>query len=227
MSVTEAFGAADGTQSTAQRWDERYAHPNFVFGYRPNDFLKANELMLPRRGRVVVLGDGEGRNGVWLAQQGHQVTTVDLSRVGVAKARGLAAERGVEIDAHVGDLSTWLDTDAAQGPWDGIVSIFCHLPPELRRRVAAALCPRLSPRGLLLLEAYTPAQIGLGTGGPPNEQLLYTPPRVEADWGELLLDVKLVERRIFEGMGHQGLSSVVQVLGHRRLESAPRAHSSP
>jgi len=196
-----------------QRWDERYADDRYLFGERPNDFLVQAEIMLPRHSRVLVLGDGEGRNGVWLAQQGHQVVTVDISEVGVAKARRLAASKSVEIDFHVADLADFVDDEASAGPWDGIVSIFCHLPPELRRRVAQALSPRLSDRGKLIMEAYTPAQLSLGTGGPPDESLLMTRERVLRDWPDLVLDVRVLERRIFEGHGHQGLSAVVQVLG--------------
>lgn len=207
---------APGIEEQRRLWDERYSHPNFVFGYRPNDFLVSAEAMLRRRSRVLVLGDGEGRNGVWLARKGHRVTTVDLSEVGVAKARGLAEEHGVEIDAQVADLGDWVSTPAAEGPWDGIVSIFCHLPVDLRRRVSEGLTPRLAPLGRLILEAYTPEQLQLGTGRPPDESVLLNRERVLADWPGLDLDVRQTERRIFEGMAHQGLGSVVQVLGQRK-----------
>ena len=205
----------------ADHWDERYADPRHLFGERPNDFLVEAEVMIPRRsrdegGRVLVLADGEGRNGVWLARQGHQVTTVDFSAVGVAKAGRLAEAKGVELDAHVADIADFLDADAADGPWDAVVLIFVHLPQDLRRRMAEVLTPRLSERGVVIIEGYTPAQLSLNTGGPKDESLLYTRERVLADWPDLQLDVRVTERRIFEGPGHQGLSAVVQVLGHRR-----------
>ncbi|WP_420175837.1 SAM-dependent methyltransferase [Luteococcus sp. OSA5] len=209
-----------GLEQLREMWNARYSNPNNLFGYRPNDFLVQAEVMLRRGSRVLVIGDGEGRNGVWLAQQGHQVTTVDLSEVGVGKARALARERKVELDAHVGELGEWLDQPAAQGPWGGIVWIFCHLPPSLRRQVAEALTPRLVPQGKLIMEAYTPAQLMLGTGGPSDESLLLTRPMVEADWPGLDLDVRILERRIFEGRAHQGLSSVLQVLGQRKKQPA-------
>lgn len=204
------------TAAARAHWDDRYSHPNFLYGYRPNDFLVAAEVMLPRRGRVLVLGDGEGRNGTWLAQKGHRVTTVDLSSIGADKARALAAERGVELDIHVADLADWVHTPAAEGPWDAIVSIFCHLPSSVRGDVAAALAPRLSPRGKLVMETFTTAQPSMGSGGPTDEDVLMTRPKVEADWPSLLLDVRITERRIFEGMGHQGLCSTLQVLGQPR-----------
>lgn len=202
--------------STAIEWDDRYDHPNHLYGYKPNDFLKEQEIMLRRGSRVLCLGDGEGRNGVWLAQRGHRVTTVDFSAVAVRKAQAWAAEKGVQIDARCADLTEWIHAPAANGPWDAIVSIFCHLPQPLRGTVSQSLVRRMAPGARLILEAYTPAQLQLGTGGPKREDVLMTRERVLKDWSGLVLDVRLVERRIFEGMGHQGLSSVVQVLGQKR-----------
>ncbi len=213
-------GRPELVAQAVERWDARYSHPKFVYGYRPNDFLVENALMLRRRSRVLCLGDGEGRNGVWLAEQGHRVTSIDLSPVGVAKATTLASERGVGIDAHVGDLIGWLaDHPASLGAWDAVVMIFVHLASDERRRVAELVTPRLSPRGLLLLEAFTPAQLQLRTGGPSDERLLLTRDRVLHDWPGLHLDIRITDRRIFEGMGHQGLGSVIQVLGRPRDQS--------
>lgn len=205
-------------------WDDRYSDPRYLFGERPNDFLVEAEVMIPRPtgagrsegGRVLVLADGEGRNGVWLARQGHRVTTVDFSAVGVDKARRLADSHGVGIDAHVAELAAFVEAPEAEGPWDAVVLIFVHLSQELRRAVARALTPRLSERGVVIIEGYTPAQLSLGTGGPKDEALMYTRERVISDWPDLVLDVRVTERRIFEGPGHQGLSAVVQVLGRRR-----------
>ncbi|MDO4784017.1 MAG: class I SAM-dependent methyltransferase [Propionibacteriaceae bacterium] len=198
---------------SVEYWDQRYSHPNHVYGYRPNDFLRQQALLLRPGSRVLCLADGEGRNGVWLAGQGHRVTSVDSSGVGVAKARALAAERGVGIDAHVGDIGDWVDTEAAVGPWDALVLIFAHLPLATRQRLVGALTPRMADRGMLLLEEFTPGQLTLGSGGPTDASVLLTREQVLADWPGWRLDVRLVERRIFEGMAHQGLCSVVQVLG--------------
>lgn len=204
------------TNELRQMWDDRYSRYDTFYGYRPNDFLVQAEVMLRRGGRVLVIGDGEGRNGTWLAQKGHQVTTVELSPKGVEKATALAAEREVSIDAHVADINEWVDTPAAEGPWDAIVWIFVHLPADVRRHVAEVLTPRLAPQGRLVMEEYTPAQLQMNTGGPSDETLLVTRPQVVEDWSGLDLDVRIVERRIFEGRGHQGLGSVLQVLGQRK-----------
>ena len=201
------------TAAQRELWNERYSRYDSFYGYRPNDFLVQAEVMLRRGGRVLVVGDGEGRNGTWLAQKGHQVTSVELSPKGVEKALGLSREREVSIDAQVGDLAEWVHSDAAQGPWDAIVWIFVHLEPQLRRQVAEGFQTRLAPRGKLLMEVFTPAQLQLGAGGPEDDEFMVTRTEVQDDWSALDLDVRIVERRIFEGRGHQGLASVLQVLG--------------
>lgn len=200
---------------TAEFWDDRYKHPNFVFGYKPNDYLKQHARMLKPGSRVLCLGDGEGRNGVWLAERGHDVVSLDFSRVALDKAEALAAEKGVGIETWHVDLAEWVDQPDPERPWDGVVSIFVHLPAGLRRRVAETATRQSRPGAVLVLEAYTPAQLALGTGGPKAPELLMTRADVQADWQGWHLDVRLLERRIFEGMGHQGLSSVVQALGQR------------
>lgn len=198
---------------SAEDWDERYRHPNFVYGYRPNDFLKGQARLLRPGSRVLCLGDGEGRNGVWLAQQGHDVVSLDFSQVALAKARALAQERGVAIETRCVDLAEWVDQPDPEQPFDAVVSIFLHLPAPLRRRVAQTATRQCAPGAKLILEAFTPAQPALGSGGPREPELLLSRADVQADWEGWRLDVRILERRIFEGMAHQGLSSVVQALG--------------
>ena len=113
-------------------WNSRYGEKGYTYGTEPNDFLAsavANHIpaSLPASGNADALfvGDGEGRNGVWMATQGFKVTSVDLSDIGMAKAAALAKERGTSITTHVADLSTF---DLGEGKWDVIVSIFCHMP---------------------------------------------------------------------------------------------------
>lgn len=200
---------------TAEFWNQRYDHPNFLFGYRPNDFLKASAQMLRAGSSVLCVGDGEGRNAVWLAGRGHRVTSIDFSEVAQNKARELAAQKHVEVDFVLQDLADWAEAPDGQQRWDAVVWIFCHLLPDLRRAVTDALTRRTNIEAMLIYEAYTPAQPGLGTGGPKDRELLMSRDDVLTDWPQWNLDVRLVERRIFEGMGHQGLSSVVQALGKR------------
>jgi SAM-dependent methyltransferase len=145
-------------------WDQRYSSDTYVYGTEPNGFLVTAAARLPP-GKVLCLGEGEGRNAVWLAAQGHEVTAVDASGVGLRKAQRLAAERGVTIATVHADLAAF---DIEPGTWDGIVSIFCHLPPALRADVHRRCVAGLRPGGVLLLEAYTPRQLGMGPAARPR-----------------------------------------------------------
>lgn len=203
------------TTSSGQSWDDRYAGEEFAFGTEPNDFLRDVVDDLPV-GRTLCIGDGEGRNGVFLAERGHDVVTVDLSPVGVGKARRLAASRGVTIDARVADLE---DFELGFAEWDCIVSIFCHLPAALRHRVLSSVPRALRPDGCLVLESYRSANIGRGVGGPQNPDMTVELEDVLADIGEGGMDVIIgreVEREIVEGRYHEGISATTQVLARRR-----------
>ncbi len=205
---------------TEALWDERFAGDEWRYGEEPNDFLRQQARLLRPSSRVLCIGDGEGRNGVHLAQQGHDVVSLDQSAVGLDKARRLAERRGVEIETwHVG-LEHYIGLGDPPEPWDAVVSIFVHLEPRLRRGVARELTRQTRPGGLLLLEAYTPAQRSLGTGGPKDPDLLVTRADVQREWGDgWQLEVRIVEREVREGTGHTGLASTVQAVGLRRDEA--------
>lgn len=194
-------------------WDQRYAEEGFAYGERPNDFLIATAGYVTPGGRVLMLGDGEGRNGVYMAEQGHEVHSVDLSPVGMAKAAKLAASRGVTITTEVADLATFDLGDAA---WDGIVSIFCHMPPSIRQRVHHAIGKALVPGGVLLLEAYAKEQFGRGTGGPPDEAMLMSLTELENEFDGLeILHGESFDRKVIEGKYHTGRAAVTQIIARR------------
>jgi len=193
-------------------WDERYATPEYVYGTEPNDFLASVARRIPP-GRVLSIADGEGRNGVFLATLGYDVTSVDASAVGLAKAVQLAATRDVRLTTQVVDLADYV---IEPGAWTGIVSIFVHLPPALRRRVHAEVVRGLAPGGVFILEAYSPDQLRHGTGGPSNPELLPTLDTLRAELKGLeLVHAVALERQVREGAFHNGLSAVVQVLARK------------
>lgn len=193
-------------------WDEKYSAEHYVYGKEPNRFLAEHALELPP-GDVVCLAEGEGRNAVYLAGLGFNVTAVDSSQVGMEKAQRLAAEKGVEIHAICTDLA---DYDLGTARWDGIVSIFGHVPPAVRHKVYAELHTALKPGGILLLEAYTPDQLGRGTGGPRSADLLITADILRAEIPGLdFLHLEELEREVVEGTGHTGLASVVQLVARK------------
>jgi SAM-dependent methyltransferase len=191
-------------------WDNRYAAADgFVFGTEPNQFLAEMAAQIPA-GPVLCLGEGEGRNAVHLATLGHDVTAIDQSAVGLNKARQLAATRGVQIATEVADLEAAV---IEPGCWAGIVSIFVHLPVELRRKVYPRVVRGLMPGGVFLLEAYTPAQLAFGTGGPKDVALLMTLSALREELTGLdLMVAREIEREVIEGSGHTGRAAVVQVV---------------
>lgn len=199
--------------ATNTMWDQRYGSGDYFYGTEPNDFLRAAAVHLPR-GCVLCIGDGEGRNGVWLAEQGFEVTSLDQSAVGLDKAKALAKQRGVQLATVPADLATF---DLGLGRWDAVVSIFCHLPSALRRDVYARIVKALRPGGVVLLESYTPAQLGRGTGGPPVADMLVDLAALRADFAGLeVLHGAELERDVQEGKGHRGLSSVVQFVARKQ-----------
>lgn len=196
-------------------WDERYSGESYVYGTAPNDFLRAMSGRIPP-GAVLCLAEGEGRNAVFLAELGHEVTAVDQSAQAMEKARRLAANRGVSVDTVTADLR---DFDIEAGRWAGIVAIFMHLPPELRASVLSSAVRGLRPGGVLILEGYAPAQLLHGTGGPSVEELLIPLHRLREELAGLhFVHIGEVEREVVEGDMHRGISAVVQVVGRRPEE---------
>lgn len=194
-------------------WDEKYRNSQFVYGTSPNDFLRENVHHFVPGGKILCIAEGEGRNAVWLAELGFNVTAVDASKIGLEKGRALAKSRGVSVHWIHTDLQHY---DPGKQIWDGVVAIFAHLPPDLRARVHADCVESLKIGGVLLLEAYTPEQLNFKTGGPPHVDWLMTPEVLQQELHGLTFErLQKTEREIIEGIGHTGLGSVVQVIGYR------------
>jgi len=196
-----------------QSWDDRYDTEGFIYGTKPNEFLKNNYANIPM-GSVLCLAEGEGRNAVFLAKQGYRVTAVDNSSVGLKKAKKLAQDNAVSVEFIHCDLATF---DLGVMKWDGIVSIFCHVPELIRKELHKQIPKGLKEAGVLLLEAYTPRQLPLGTGGPPSEDLMMSAKLLSDE----LKDIKYshlceLERDVTEGTYHSGLGAVVQAIGTRK-----------
>lgn len=199
-------------------WDHRYATAgdDFVFGAAPNDFLAACAATIPSAGAVLCLGEGEGRNAVHLATLGHTVTAVDQSRAGLAKAARLAAARGVG-DRFIPVVADLADFVIEPDRWAAVVSIFCHLPPDLRRSVHARAAAGLIRGGVVILESYHPDQVHHRTGGPVGApELLLNLDDARAGFPGLSWHVaRAIERDVVEGAGHTGRAAVVQLCGSR------------
>jgi SAM-dependent methyltransferase len=194
-------------------WNEKFSQTDFTYGTEPNDFLKSMAEKIKPRGNVLSLCEGEGRNGVFLAELGFHVVAVDGSSVGLEKARKLAEERKVEIQTIVADLADYkIEPDS----WDAIVIIFGHLPVELRRSVNPSIVKGLKKGGVFVLEGYSQNQLQYDTGGPKDYSMLYDLGAVKSELAGLDFEIaRELEREIIEGKSHTGIGSVVQILARK------------
>ena len=193
-------------------WNQRYSGDEFAYGTEPNSFLSQNASILTSP--VLSLAEGEGRNAVYLASLGLAVLGVDGSEVGLAKAQKLATSKGVSIETEVVDLATY---EPPENYFGSVVSISAHVPSTIRRRLHGFVERSLKPGGILLLEAYTKAQIARGTGGPKDPDMLMAREDLEKEF--LNCDVILsqeIEREVVEGAYHTGLASVVQFIARKK-----------
>ena len=197
-------------------WDSRYSETEWAYGQEPNDFVREQSKVLPP-GDALCLAEGQGRNAVFLASLGHRVIAQDLSPVGLNCASKLAATRGLSLLTICADLRNYVPTPESV---DLVVAIWMHLPKELRHTVHRRAITALRPGGHLLLEAYTPDQLGLATGGPPVRELLMDPEDLQRDLeGLTFKQFRCCERLVEEGPYHRGNSAVVQVLGQKPVMS--------
>ena len=198
--------------STRDFWNEKFSTTDYAYGTEPNDFLVSAVTNL-KRGATLSLAEGEGRNAVWLAQQGFTVSAIEQSEKGVGKTLRLALKRGVIVMAERGELETF---HIQPNSWDLVVSIYAHTPQELRRKLHRQVVAGLKPGGVFVLEAYTPAQIANNTGGPKDASLMPTAELLRSELAGLVFDhIEEVERDVVEGSLHTGTAHVVQVVAHR------------
>ncbi len=195
-------------------WNERFAAEAYVFGTAPSVFLQENAQVIPPGSRVLVPADGEGRNSVFLAQQGHTVVATDIAEEGIAKARKLADKAGASVDFQLLDLQGW---DWPEAAFDAIVGIFIQFaPPAFRDEIFAGMKRAVRPGGVVLLHGYTPKQLEFRTGGPPNLDHLYTDALLrDAFDGWEILRLESYERDLDEGAGHSGRSALVDLVARR------------
>jgi SAM-dependent methyltransferase len=191
-------------------WDERYSESDFAYGTAPNEFLVSVVDSIPK-GRILSLAEGEGRNAVYLASLGYEITGVDGSEVGLRKAQDLAADRGVTICTIHADLSGF---QIEPEQWDGIIAFYCHVPSAIRIPLHQAVVRGLKTGGVFALEAFSKEQINYGTGGPPTLDMLMDLDDLKQELAGLeFVSSVQKEREVREGSRHTGLASVIQILG--------------
>jgi cyclopropane fatty-acyl-phospholipid synthase-like methyltransferase len=197
-----------------ERWQARFAAPGYLYGTAPSEFLKSKAHLLRKGERALAIADGEGRNGVFLAEQGLDVLSLDFSPLAQAKARKLAAERGVRLQLEQADLRTWAWPPSA---FDVVAAIFFQFatPPE-RAAIFAGIKMTLKPGGLLLLLGYSVKQIDYKTGGPSQPDLLYTRALLEEGFRDFsMLEINEHDSIIQEGDRHSGMSALIELVGRK------------
>ena len=202
-------------------WDQQYSTPDFKYGTQANWFLRNQAAHLHPGSEVLLPGDGEGRNSVWLARQGLQVDAFDVAEVGVAKAQRLAAAHGVMVNYQVSDCDAhaWLPET-----YDGVVAIFVQFAePLMRQRMFDNIVQSLKPGGILLLQGYGPKQLEYKTGGPGVLSHLYTADLLREELAAL--DITLLteyDAELSEGARHTGISALVGMVARRRRAGSPQ-----
>ncbi len=197
-----------------ERWEGRYSAPEYIFGEAPNYFLAACRPMLPASGKALAVADGEGRNGVWLAEQGLDVLSIDFSPTALAKAGKLAAARGVRLSMEQVDVHTWA---YPEGEFDVVAEIFTQFSdPAQRRQKWDGMKRTLKSGGLMIIQGYTPKQLDYGTGGPKELDHLYTRAMIEHEFAGWK-DVSIAEEELemHEGPAHSGMSAVINFVARK------------
>lgn len=199
----------------ADTWNKRFRTQDYIFGTEPNAWLREHASVWQAGQRVLCVADGEGRNSVWLAQRGLQVDAYDIAEAGVAKARQLAANQGVQVNYQVSDCDGFSYGEAA---YDGVAAIFVQFAdPAMRERLFRNIANCLKPGGILVLQGYTPKQLEYKTGGPPLVSHLYTEALLrEAFAGFELLALREYEADLTEGSQHKGRSALIGLVARKR-----------
>jgi len=202
------------TSAEFARWEQRYAAPEYLFGTEPNAFLKSQAGLLPKTGKALAVADGEGRNGVWLAEHGLDVLSVDFSPAAIEKAKALARERGVSLQTLQADIIAWAWPETE---FDVVVGIFFQfVGPRERAGIFAGMRRALKPGGLLLVEGYGPKQLEYKTGGPSELENLYTEELLRTEFaGFAELTIISYDSTISEGTRHVGMAALVDLVARK------------
>ena len=197
-----------------EHWDERYSAEEYIYGTRPNAWF-AEKLSGINPGKLLLPAEGEGRNAVFAATLGWDVSAFDQSEEGKKKALKLAAGKGVAINYTIADLTTF---NCHEAHFDAIALIFVHMPVEIRQMVHQNLIKCLKPGGYLILEAFTKKQIQNTSGGPRTELLLYESEYLQNDLSELeIIEFEETTTVLSEGPLHQGEAFVLRLLAHKPI----------
>lgn len=204
----------DAFTNPRETWDKRFETEDYIFGTEPNAYLKSQQALFVKGGSALVIADGEGRNSVWLAQQGLSVDAFDISPNAVAKAVRLAASAGVQVAYST---SRWEDWDWRSAAYDHVVGIFFQFAdPAARQRLFELMARALKPGGLMLIQGYSPKQLEFNTGGPGRLDFLYDESLLRNSFPDFeVLELRTYEEFVVEGPRHQGMSGLIGMVARK------------
>ncbi len=165
--------------NTDINWNKKYDGKEYLFGTEPNKFLASQASLLKKGQRCLDVGGGEGRNAVWLAEQGLEVFSIDQSDIALGKAQALAEQRGVTIETFPVDLFNW---NWPQEAYEVLVSMHVHFTSPERKKINTLMSDALTPGGVLIFEAFHPDQVANDTGGPSDVDYLVSAEMLKTDF---------------------------------------------
>ncbi|WP_299762684.1 class I SAM-dependent methyltransferase [uncultured Pontibacter sp.] len=194
-------------------WNDRYSKDQMVYGADPNEFFR-EQLQHLQPGKLLLPAEGEGRNAVYAALKGWQVTAYDFSKAGYKKATALAEQRGVTINYQVTDA---MNFDCKPESQDAVALIYAHFPHALRQELHQMVIKWLKPGGTVILEAFHPNQLSYSSGGPKDENMLYSAEKLQDDFNMLeIRQLSEVEIQLSEGTYHSGAGYVTRMVAQKK-----------
>lgn len=193
-----------------EHWNSSFSDDDYVYGEIPNQFIKENSDHIPENSAVACLAEGEGRNAVYLAKQGHRVTAYDQSNVGLDKTKKLAAKHDVNVATVEMDLTK---EKVDENLYDAAIMVFGHVPRSDQAFLMESLMNAVKPGGYVIFEVYSEDQLDYRTGGPPVKDMLYDPADILQWMGQSkFLHFYYGEAERKEGKRHSGTGHVIQVV---------------
>ncbi|WP_122893694.1 class I SAM-dependent methyltransferase [Arcobacter peruensis] len=194
--------------SQQEFWNSKFSRDGFLYGTKPNAFISSKIKLLRDKSQVLCLGEGEGRNAIFFAKKGYEVTALDASDIGLSKLQQRATEENLNIDTLCLDLNEW-DTSHK---YDVIVASYLHMHKEDRISLFEKIEESLNDDGYFIGEFFSTKQINYSSGGPRDEDLLYTVDDFKKSFA--LCDKEIYEQVTIldEGKGHQGEACVIRVV---------------
>ncbi|NOQ96944.1 MAG: methyltransferase domain-containing protein [Calditrichae bacterium] len=190
-------------------WDTRYRDNPSAYGDKPNDYLAQKSYLFKPGMKILAVGEGEGRNALWLSEKKYEVWMVDYSKVGLNKASMEAKRKNLNLKLICADLAMW---HWPVDYFDAVLAIFLHLPPAIRSQVHCSMLQSLKSGGIIIMQLFHTDQLKYGTAGPKSPEMLYTADMLQQDFQNAqILDLEETVLELNEGLFHTGAAAVINL----------------